>query len=520
LQIGNISAITSRNDLVWIGGESGLAVFESGRIQMLATSAPDNIGGIGGIVEEPNGDLWLNQATGIVHISANQIAEKLRHHDGLLGHEVFDVRDGVLGVATQLRPIPSAVRGQDGRIWFSGSEGVTWIDPAHIYCNTVPPPVSIRSVTVNGHLYDSAQPIAFPVLPSNVQIDYEGLSLSIAERVRFRYQLEGYEKDWQDANGRRSAFYNRLGPGKYRFHVIASNNDGVWNKTGATLAFTVPPTYYQTLWFRVICVAAGCALLWLLYLMRLRQIAGAMQGKFEERLKERTRIAQELHDTLLQGFLSACMHAQVANEQLPPDSQAKATMSRAIQSMRQVIEEGRNAVRGLRSSSSQSLDLEQSLLRVQQEIGSIGGASEAPEFRVMVQGRERALHPLLRDELYRIGQEALINAFRHANAKTIEVHLDYSHSKLHMIIRDDGCGIDSQVLQSGRDGHWGLSGMRERADRIGAHLHIETSAAGTEIAISVPSNIAFIDHETVRRRWFDRLRGSKYASTGTRKRAI
>ncbi|MBV9222610.1 MAG: hypothetical protein JOY85_01175, partial [Acidobacteriaceae bacterium] len=428
--------------------------------------------------------------------------------------------DGVLGTATQLRPIPSAVQGQDGRIWFSSSEGVTWIDPAHIYRNTVPPPVSIRSVTVNGHPYDSAQTVRFPVLPSNVQIDYEALSLSIPERVRFRYQLEGYEKDWQDAGGRRSAFYNRLGPGDYRFHLMACNNDGVWNTTGATFAFTVPPTYYQALWFRILCAAAGCVLLWLMYRMRLRQVAAAMQGRFEERLKERTRIAQELHDTLLQGFLSASMHAQVANEQLPPDSQAKANMARAIQSMRQVIEEGRNAVRGLRSSSSGSLNLEKFLLRVQQEIASVGGAGEIPEFRVMVQGRERALHPLLRDELCRIGQEALMNAFRHAKAKNVEVHLDYSHSKLHMIIRDDGRGIDPQVLQSGRDGHWGLSGMRERADRIGAHLQIATSAAGTEIAISVPGNVAFIDHESAGRGWLDKIRSSKYASSGARKRAI
>jgi hypothetical protein len=189
----------------------------------------------------------------------------------------------------------------------SGSRGVAWIDPARIHRNLLPPPVSIQSISVNHVLYDPGATIRFPVLPSNIQIDYNAPSLSIPARVRFRYQLENYDKDWQDPGTRRSAFYGELPPGEYRFHVIACNNDGVWNSTGATMQIIVPPSFYQALWFRLLGLAAGGVALWMIYLMRLRQVSAAIQSRFEERLTERTRIARELHDTLLQGFLSASM---------------------------------------------------------------------------------------------------------------------------------------------------------------------------------------------------------------------
>jgi signal transduction histidine kinase len=220
-------------------------------------------------------------------------------------------------------------------------------------------------------------------------------------------------------------------------------------------------------------------------------------------LGERTRIAQELHDTLLQGFLSASMQVHVATDILPADSQAKPTLTRALQLMRQVIDEGRNAVRGLRSSSSGSLDLEQAFALVQQEIVAHTKTGEQAGFRVIVEGPRKPLHPLLRDDAYRIGREAVINAFRHAQAKHIEVELKYSRNQLRILVRDDGCGIDPHILRSGRNGHWGLSGMRERADQIGARLQLYSSAAaGTVVELSIPGHIAFLGHSNSRLGWF------------------
>jgi signal transduction histidine kinase len=231
------------------------------------------------------------------------------------------------------------------------------------------------------------------------------------------------------------------------------------------------------------------------------QVTRQLNLRFDERLGERTRIAQELHDTLLQGFLSASMHVHVAADRLPADSPAKPTLTRALQLMGQVIEEGRNAVRGLRSSPSASLDLEHAFSLIQQELGSQGHAPVGlkgevqPAFRVVVDGQPRPLRPVLRDEVYRIGREALLNAFRHSGAKSIDMEIKYTSSQLGILVRDNGRGIDPKILAAGRDGHWGLSGMREKADRIGARFQVWSSAAaGTEVELSVPSAVAFQDH--------------------------
>jgi signal transduction histidine kinase len=241
-----------------------------------------------------------------------------------------------------------------------------------------------------------------------------------------------------------------------------------------------------------------------LYRLRVLQVTRQLNVRFEERLAERTRIAQELHDTLLQGFLSASMHIHVAADLLPADSQAKPTLTRALQLMSQVIDEGRNAVRGLRSSHSASLDLEQAFSRVQQELGP-QAEGNGVGFRVVVDGQPRPLRPMLRDEVYRIGREALINAFRHSGAKSIDLELQYSPSHLRLLVRDDGRGIDAKILSIGRDGHFGLSGMREKADRIGARFHVWSSAgAGTEVELSVPGQVAFLHHRNHALAW---LRG-------------
>jgi signal transduction histidine kinase len=210
--------------------------------------------------------------------------------------------------------------------------------------------------------------------------------------------------------------------------------------------------------------------------------------RLEERVSERTRIARELHDTLLQGIISVSMQLHVAEDQLPPDSPARPIFIRALQLIAQVIEEGRNALRGFRSIDSQTEDLERALSRIPQDLDAQGLA----DFRVLVEGSSRPLRPVIRDEVYRISREAVANAFRHSRAKAIEVVLAYDSRGLRVAVRDNGCGIDPNVLHQGREGHWGLPGMRERAERIGAKLKVWSSAAsGTEVDLRVPGRIAF-----------------------------
>jgi signal transduction histidine kinase len=279
------------------------------------------------------------------------------------------------------------------------------------------------------------------------------------------------------------------------------------NPGGAVVAVATtegtPPYVWQRRWFRY---AAGLALLLALlalYRYHLRQLTRQLNIRFEERLAERTRIAQELHDTLLQGVISASMQLHVAAEKLPADSPAKSELKHVQRLMGQVIEEGRGALRGLRPAGDDSLGLEHALARVRQEFA----AGEQAGFRVAVEGRPRALRPAVRDEVYRIGHEALVNAFRHARARSIEVEVGYLAHGLRVLVSDDGVGIDPDVLRSGRDGHWGLSGMRERAERIEGRLTVRSrAAAGTEVELNVPARVAFQNQEPLSpRRWLARL---------------
>jgi signal transduction histidine kinase len=270
--------------------------------------------------------------------------------------------------------------------------------------------------------------------------------------------------------------------------VIACNNDGVWNTTGATLAFSIDPAFYQTVSFRLFCLAAAAGILLVAIRWRMRLMAARLAAQFQQRLEERTRIAQDLHDTLLQGFISASLQLSLANRELKADSKAKPIVAEVLELMRTVIEEGRSAVRGMRLTQADTNDLEKSFSRIRVET-----VAERPvDFRVLVEGPEQPLHALVRDDVYRIGREAIINAFRHSGAANVEVELRYSDRSLRLFVRDDGRGIEAQVLRDGRDGHWGLSGMRETADRIGAKLRLQSRLSeGTEVELTVPAEIAF-----------------------------
>jgi signal transduction histidine kinase len=289
--------------------------------------------------------------------------------------------------------------------------------------------------------------------------------------------------------------------------VIASNSEGLWNSAESDLSFKIQPAYWQTWWFRLSGLAAIVLAVLLFVRLRMRTLASQMNMRFEERLAERTRIAQELHDTLLQGFMSASMQLHVADDRLPEDSPAKPLLGRVLQLMGRVMDEGRNTVRGLRSSEIVRQSLEEEFSRIQKDLA----ISTQSEFRVIVEGAPRPLRPVVHDEIYFIGREALANAFRHSGASEVVVEIEYATSHLRVLVRDNGRGVDPQVLSSGREGHWGLSGMRERAERIGGKLKVLSMAnAGTEIHLFVPSRLAFEPGFSSRQNlWFSRLYSRK-----------
>jgi signal transduction histidine kinase len=291
----------------------------------------------------------------------------------------------------------------------------------------------------------------------------------------------------------RKASYNDLPPRNYRFRVMASNNSGVWNEAGASFDFSIDPAYYQTTWFKASCVAAFLASLWVLYRLRLHQIA----QQFNARLDERTRIARELHDTLLQSFHGVMFRFQAARNMLPRRTEeAMEALDEALDRTEQAMAEGRDAIQGLRTSTVTTNELAQALTALGEELASADSAHGATHgsarFHLVVEGPPRELHPILRDEVYAIAREAVRNAFRHAQPSNIEADIRYSGSSFQLRIRDDGKGIDSEIVAEGRAGHFGVPGMRERAGRIGGKLDVWTAnGAGTEIELSIPASIAY-----------------------------
>jgi signal transduction histidine kinase/ligand-binding sensor domain-containing protein len=478
------TVLAGADDVLWIGTPEGLAWLDREGIHTIENPPAALRGPILGIAEDASGSLWISGANSIRRVK----------RDALMHGSVTDADVREFGVADGLRDVEgvkrhrSVVADAKGRIWFSMTHGLSVVDSVRASDDSIPALTTIQGITADGQPITPGESVRIPPGRRRITFTYAGLSLSVPARVRYRYRLDGYENDWSPPTAAREVAYTNLRPGPYTFRVMSSNSDGLWNGPDATIGFVVAPMFWQTRWFQfaTLLTLGGAAAA--LYRLRMRQVARQLNVRFEERLAERTRIAQDLHDTLLQGLVSASMQLHVAAEHVPAESPARPTLNRVLQLMAQVIDEGRNAVSGLRSSTAGHDDLEQAFCRVPGELGIDGDVG----FRVIVEGHPRALHPIIRDEVYRIGREALVNAFRHSEAEKIELELDYASNQIRLLVRDNGRGIDEGVLRSGREGHWGLSGMRERAERIGAQLKVwSRAAAGTEVELSVPGHVAF-----------------------------
>jgi signal transduction histidine kinase len=446
------------------------------------------------MMEDDEHSVWVYLACGLVRIARAELDAWARDPKRTVTSTVFDASDGVTSFALGNLFNPQVAKGADGRIWFVSGDGVSIIDPHHIPFNKLPPPVHIEQITGDRKIYWRnfwglpASHLRLPKLSRDLRIDYTALSLVAPEKVRFKYKLEGRDGDWVDAGSRREAFYNDLQPRSYRFRVMASNNNGVWNEAGDSFDFSIDPAYYQTRWFQASCAAAFLGLLWALYKYRLHQIA----QRFNTRLDERTRIARDLHDTLLQSFHGLMFRYQAARNMLPRrPEEAMQVLDRAIEGTEKAMAEGRDAIQNLRASTKVTNELAQAVTALGSEM-SHEMPAHATRFHVVVEGSPHHLHPVLRDEVYAIAREAVRNAFRHAQADDIEVEITYNASSFRLRVRDDGKGIDPAIIAEGRGGHYGVPGMRERARRIGGKLEVWAEAgAGTEVELSIPRSIAY-----------------------------
>jgi len=495
--------LTDSADILWIGTSAGLAYLISGQVQTPTVIPAALHEPILGIAEDKLGWLWISTSNHVLRVKRNKLLSNSVGDEDAREYGLEDGLHGTEGVKRQRSVFADPL----GKIWFSMNRGISVVDPSRAVSSSAPAIIHIEEVSSDGNPVGLNGPVQISGGHRRVTFAYSALSLSVPDRVRFKYKLEGIDEGWSLPVADRQVTYNNLSSGAYRFRVIASNSEGLWNSAESDVSFKIQPAYWQTWWFRLSGLFACVLAILLLIRLRMSALAARMNIRFEERLAERTRIAQELHDTLLQGFMSASMQLHVADDRLPADSPAKPLLGRVLQLMGRVIDEGRNTVRGLRSSDVVRQNLEEEFSRIQKDLA----ISTQSEFRVIVEGAPRQLRPVIHDEIYFIGKEALANAFRHSGAKEVVVEIEYTASHLRVLVRDNGCGMDPQLLTTGRDGHWGLSGMRERTERIGGKLKVlSMPSAGTEIHLYVPSRLAFEPEFSTRQNlWFSRLYSRK-----------
>ena len=472
----------------------GIGVWHDGVVRRITAQDGLPCANIYGLAFDRHENLWLYQQCGAAVIESAQFLDWLNDPARKLRVRLMDVSDGALPARTNFHPRASA--GPDGKVWFANAFDVQFVDPEHWSRNTVVPPVRIQALRGDDRPYAMGSPITLPALTREVQIDFTALSFVVPRRVQFQYRLEGWDKDWQHPAGRRQAFYTNLRPGTYRFSVIASNNDGLWNTRGDTLEFKIEPAYYQTWWFRLLCAAGVLALMHAAYAFSLRRAKANIQQRLAARLGERERIARELHDTFLQSIQGLVFKFDALADTIPPDSTTRKRFEGVLEQVDDVIAEGRARVLGLRGVDQPSTELADQLNSYGNGFLHISSAA----FKTSVVGQPVPLNPVAADEVLIIGREAIGNSFTHAEARHIEAELIYGEKSLALRVRDDGKGMEPEVAQSGRAGHWGIVGMRERAKSLGATLNTwSRPGSGTEIELNISAATAYAVNSAARK---------------------
>ena len=551
----SVSAIhRDRSGTLWFGTWGGIVSRLDEKTNTFVHYTPDRDdprklqgGSIGAIHEDSKGTLWLAAGLGLYRFDRkNEVFTRYTESDGLPNNDLMGILEDTAGrlwisskkgisrfdpptgtfknydVSDGVRSNDFSrscyQRGRNGEMFFCGNEGVTAFVPEEIHGNPYMPPVVLTSFTIFNRPVpigpDSELKRAIPYAESLTlsykknafSLEFAALSYANSQKNRYRYRLEGFPPGWNEVDSKhRVATYTNLDPGHYVFRVQGSNSDGIWNEEGVSLPIVITPPWWRTNTFRAGAVALLLALLWAGYQYRIRQVQQAFEATLEARVGERTRIARELHDTLLQGFHGLLLRFQTASYLLPDrPAEAKEKLDGAIAHAAKAITEGRDAVQGLRASTVERNDLAVAIRTLGDELAIDASAKPPPAFRVGVEGQPRDLHPILRDEIYKIAAEALRNAFRHGQAGLVEVEIRYDDDEFRLRVRDDGKGIDSQVLAAqGIEGHYGLRGMPERAAVIGGNLTVWSEVgAGTEVELRLPAGTVYAT--SARRSWWSR----------------
>ncbi len=489
---------------LWVGTQLGLDRFDGATQQFHAYTERDALpsNAVEGILEDRQRNLWVGTDNGLAKFTPSTNSVRTYYaSDGLAGSE-FNYWG-------------AAFEDTHGEMFFPGVNGLTAFYPSKIRDNSyVPPlvltdfrlfnepvPVGPHSLLKKGISY--TQSLELSHVQSIFSFEFAALSFQAPAANRYRYRLEDLDRGWNLVSSKhRLVTYTTLPPGDYVFRVQGSNNRGVWNENGTSIRIRILPPWWGRWWFRSVCMAVSLALLWGAYQSRVRLLHHEFDMTLDARVGERTRIARDLHDTLLQSFHGLLLRFQAATNLLP-EGEAKTQFEGAIDQAAQAITEGRDAIQGLRLSTIESNDLALAINTLGQEVAAGETNPNAAEFHVAVEGTARDLHPISRDEVYRIAAEAMRNAFKHAQAHRIEVEIRYDERQFRLRARDDGKGIDAKLLNEGeRPGHYGLRGMRERAKLLGGKLTVWSELdSGTELELSIPASRAYATSAGRRRSW-------------------
>jgi signal transduction histidine kinase/ligand-binding sensor domain-containing protein len=500
--IGDAKSFQRNGQRLWIGGSDGLGYMDGLRLKMVGTADGGSLKNVTGIVFSAQGDLWVHTLDGVFQLPAKDVRQAEINPSYPMHFRKFDTLDGLPGSPALQYPLPSAVRSTDGRLWFATSNGVVWLDPAQLISNPLPPRVVIDSIEADGKAYAPQGRLTLPAHTENLRITFSVLSLTLPERVDAKIRMRGLDNDWRDVGLQREVSYSNLGPGSHHFDVIGANEDGVWNKVGESIEFSITPAFYQTLWFVVLCACIAVLALWQVFVFRLRQVNRRLHLRLEVRHAERERIARDLHDTLLQSFpgLLMKMQAGVSRLPLPEDAAERQFLNLTLDQAQDIVVESRDLVSRLRSEEYGNLA---EVLSVFSE-GQASG--HGMTLNVLVDGRERNLRREIFEEASFIMKEAMLNAYKHSGGKLLSVHLGYCPDALLLEVQDNGNGIDPAILDAGeKPGHWGLMGMRERAKQMSAKLSIESQPGkGTSVTLWVPGRIAYATYPMTGRFFWSR----------------
>lgn len=479
--IGSVSTVVPFDAGFIAVGEYGLAYYDGKHFSVLAAHQYPFLTALSGLVTTHDGQIWMIGFEGIFRVATEDLRTAFNHPGTRLNVARFGREQGL---ASRLSAYDSddVIEDADGKIWLNTNQGLAWVDPvAGAGGAVVPPNVIIRSLQAGSARYtgkDAA--IRLPPGTTDLRFDFTALGLTDATANRFRYRLDGRDESWTDAGPRREAFYTNIGPGEYVFRVRAANSNGIWSTSEATLPFAIQPAFYQTGWFKLLLGGLALLAVWLLYRTRLAVLGQRLRQRIEGQVEERERIARELHDTFLQSVQALNLRFQAIAETTPVGSKERLQMEDALDRSDEVLTEGRERVSELRNVSVIA-DLEERLTPLLQGRETL-----------KILGTRRPVRAAVVDQIVPIAREALLNARRHAAATDIEVSVAYWRRGLTVIVRDNGIGIDSMTAERERPGHYGLRGMRERANTMHARVSIKGAATGgTTICLRIPARTAF-----------------------------